>query len=211
MPMTYLSDDRRWPIAVRHAAAVLLCCPIAMAAEEKPTEPAGRSVVEGLYRVQEIYLTLTMTKDPSIVRREIIEQISEICRAANPTVTGISLWDKGRDRAKLSARHFNSVTTFPDEKVKIELFVPIDEQIAGTGWLVQRGDGGHFSQTGLSIHSEPWSPGTQIMSSNLTREKRLGPCPAGWAVGEHRWLAQRKLKQMPPPEFPDGPIEKLKR
>lgn len=209
--MKYPSDDRRWRVAARHAAAVLLFCPIAMAAEEKPTEPAGSSVMAGLYRVQDVYLTLTMTKDPSIVRREIIEQISETCRAASPTVGGVSLWDKGRDRVKLSGRHVGVVATFPEEKVKIESFTPISGQIAGTAWLVQRGDDGRFSQTGFSIGPEPWSPGSRIMSSNLTREKRLGPCPAGWAVGEHRWLAQRKLKQMPPPEFPDGPIEKLKR
>jgi len=209
--MTYRSDNRRWRVAVRHASALLLFCPIAMAAEEKPTEPAGRSVVEGLYRVQEIYLTLTMTKDPSIVRREIIEQISEICRAASPTGSGISLWDTDRDRMKLTDGEFIVVATFPERKVKIESMTRVDDSMSAGIWAVSRGDGSQFSQTALSIGSEPWSPGTQIMSSNLTRDKRLGPCPVGWAVGEHRWLAQRKLKQMPPPEFPDGPIDKLKR
>lgn len=211
MPMTYPSDDRRWRNAVRHVAAVLLCCPMAMAAEDKPSAPTVASQVGELYRVQEVHLALIMTKDPTLFRREIVEQISETCRAANATAGGVGLWDKNRDRAKLSNRDFNLVATFPDEKVKIESVVPIDGRIAGTGWLVQRGDGGHFSQTGFSIHPEPWSPGTQVMSSNLTREKRLGPCPAGWTVGEHRWLTRRKLKQMPPPEFPDGPIDKLKR
>lgn len=208
--MTYLSDYRRWWVAVRHAAAVLLYCPMAMAAEEKPTEPAGGSVVGGLYRIQLVDLTLMTTKDPSIVRREIIEQIAETCRAANPTGSGISLWDKGRDRVNLSDRHLGVVVTFPEEKVKIESFTPVDE-IAGTAWLVQREDDGRFSQTGFSIRPEPWSPGTPIMSSYLSRERRLGPCPAGWTLGERRVLAQRKLKQMPPPEFPDGPIDKLKR
>lgn len=209
--MSYLANHRRWRIAVRYVAAVLLCCPLAMAADDKPSESAGLSQGGELYRMQEVYLTMTMTQDPALFRREILEQISESCRAVTSTTSRGSLWDKGGDRAKLSDRDFNSVATFPEKKVKIESFVPVNEQIAGAGWLVQRDDGGHSSQTGFTIHPEPWSPGTQIMSSTLTREKRLGPCPAGWAVGEHRWLVQRKRKDMPPPGFPDGPIKKLTR
>jgi len=52
--MMYPIGSRRWWLAVRHVAAVLVCCPIAMAAEEKPTEPAGSSVMEGLYRVHDV-------------------------------------------------------------------------------------------------------------------------------------------------------------
>jgi len=210
--MRYPAADRRRLTTVTHAAALMLwCCPMAMEAEEKPAGPADTPIVGELYRVQEVSMTLTMTKDPSIVRREIFEQISENCRLPNPAGSGISLWAKDQDRTKLSDRDLSVVTTFPEEGVKVESFVPITGEVSGAAWLVQRSQDAHFLQTGFSIGPEPWSPGTQIMSNNLSRSKRLGPCPPGWRVGENRWLLQRKLKSMPPPEFPDGPIDKLKR
>ena len=211
MKMSCPVSDRRRTTVTHAAALVLWCCPMAMAAEEKPAGPADTPIVGELYRVQEVSMTLTMTKDPSIVRREIFEQISENCRPPNPTGSGISFWAKDRDRTKLTDREFIAVTTFPEEKVKIESMTPVDDRITGGTYAVSRGDGAHFSQTSFSISPEPWSPGTQIMSNNLSRSKRLGPCPPGWRVGENRWLVQRKLKSMPPPEFPDGPIDKLKR
>jgi hypothetical protein len=211
MKMSCPVSDRRRTTGTHAAALVLWCCPMAMAAEEKPAGPADTPIVGELYRVQEVSMTLTMTKDPSVVRREIFEQISENCRPPNPTGSGITLWTKDQDRTKLSDRELSVITTFPEEGVKVESFVPITGQVSGTAWLVQRSQGAHFLQTSFSISPEPWSPGTQIMSNNLSRSKRLGPCPPGWRVGENRWLVQRKLKSMPPPEFPDGPIDKLKR
>jgi hypothetical protein len=169
-------------------------------------EPFSASNSGVLLRTQRVDISLRATKDPMVVRREIWETVAQEC--ASPS-GGTKRLSKDMDGPRAGRDALGSVQTFPEVGVRSEWSFGVEEQYGNVSYSIIRSD----SQEIGSI--APWrtadGPIPDVLSWSLTRTSVQGKCPQDWAIGDSRLVSQRKLRAMPPPEFPDGPIDKLKR